>query len=68
MAITNFYSYFLPIQDTEGCQTYKMVLYEWSSAKVVPGNSTGEIKNVSTHTGGDGSGGDALISNAKKLA
>ena len=45
-----------------------MVLYEWSSAKVVPGNSTGEIKNVSTHTGGDGSGGDALISNAKKLA
>ena len=55
------------IQDTEGCHTYTNVLYSRAKAKKVDANSTGVVRNESTHEGGDGSGGEAPIQNAKEL-
>ena len=55
------------IQDTEGCQTYTNILYSRGAPKKVDANSTGVVRNESTHEAGDGSGGEKEIENAKEL-
>ena len=67
LTFTKFYSFYIRIQDTEGCKAYTTILYSRTIEEKLPGNITGTVKNVSTHTAGDGSGGEAPISNAKKL-
>ena len=47
--------------------TYENVLYTRASAKRIPGNFTGKVKNKTTHVAGDGSGGEEEIPNASKL-
>ena len=44
--------------------SYNNVLYSRVGAKRIPANSTGVVRNVTDHLGGDGSGGSAVIDNA----